>query len=108
MNAATPDRAGLLAAAREMCEHALSHRDENVSENMSKLVRALVILRDRLIDEKSAGAGDPSLPGLLDRINSLISLVASLEYPLAGFHWNRVKEIRDHLQAMSAHGALSA
>jgi hypothetical protein len=108
MNGARRDRAGLLAAAIESCEYTLSHRGENVSENMSEAVSALVNLRDRLIDEKRAGEGDPSLPGLLDRINSLISLAASLEYPLAGFQWKRIETIRDALQMMSSSESPSA
>lgn len=108
MNGTMPDRARQLAPALDMLEHTLSHRDENVSENMSKAVRALVKARDDLIDEKRSGHGDPSLPGLLDRINSLISLAASLEYPLAGFHWKRIEEIRDHLQKMLASVSVSA
>jgi hypothetical protein len=103
-----PDRARQLAPALDMLKYTLSHRGEHVSENMSKAVRALVNLRDQLIDDKRSGHGDPSLPGLLDHTNSLISLAASLEYPLAGFHWKRIEEIRDHLQKMLASASLSS
>lgn len=108
MNGARRDRAGLLAAALEACEDTLSHRDENVSENMSEAVSALVNLRDLLIDEKRAGDAAPSLPGLLDHTNGLISLAASIEYPLAGFQWKRIEEIRDALTTMSSSESLTA
>lgn len=108
MNEPGRERAGLLAAALETCEYTLSHRDENVSENMSEAVNALVNLRDRLIDEKRSGEGDPSLPGLLDRTNGLISLAASIEYPLAGFQWKRIEKIRDELTTMSGGESRSA
>lgn len=108
MNGARRDRAGLLAAAREACEYTLSHRDENASENMSEAVSALVDLRDGLIDEKHAGEGDPGLPGLLDRVNGLISLAASVAYPSAGVQWDSIETIRDALQAMSGGASPSA
>lgn len=100
MNGARDDHARQLASTLEQVEYTLSHRDENVSENMAKAIRGIVAVRDQLIDAKRSGNAFPSLPGLLDHVNGLISLTASLEFPLAGFHWKRVEEIRDNLRKM--------
>jgi hypothetical protein len=41
-----------------------------------------------------------SPPDLLQRLNQLASVMASLEYPLAGVHWPRVEALRKALDAL--------
>ena len=70
----------------------------DVAEAMHSLVRA----RDHLIAALRAdreGAG-PESARHLQRINAMLSVVASLEYPLAGLHWDRMTLVRDGLREM--------
>ena len=54
----------------------------------------------RLRDGKGA-AGER----LLRDLNSLVSLAVSIEYPLSGFHWPRVKALRDGIARVAGDGA---
>jgi len=39
-------------------------------------------------------------PDLLQRLNQLASVMASLEYPLGGVHWTRIDALRKQLGAL--------
>lgn len=54
----------------------------------------------RLREGKGA-AGDR----LLRDLNALVSLATSIEYPLSGFHWPRVKQLRDGVARVAGEGA---
>ena len=41
-------------------------------------------------------------PDLLQRLNQLASVMASLEYPLGGVHWPRIDALRKELGALIA------
>lgn len=76
--------------ALEALEHALADRADNVYEDMVEASRCLVRLRDELIDRLrrgEAGAG-----ARLTRVNAIVSMVTSAEYPLAGVRKARIRE----------------
>lgn len=77
--------------------------DERPGEHMKELslaVRALVRARDRLIDVRRSEGLSPEGEEHLRSINAMLSVVASLEYPLAGLHWQRIKLVHEGLSQM--------
>jgi hypothetical protein len=54
----------------------------------------LIDTRNDVIERLRAGRGAAG-ERLLRDLNSLVSLAVSIEYPLSGFHWPRVKKLRD-------------
>jgi len=66
---------------------------------MADSTRMLVAARNRVIDEQRRGHG-ASPPDLLQRLNGLASIMASIEYPLAGIHWKRLDTLRDALKRL--------
>lgn len=72
----------------------------DVSEEFSRAVRALTTLRRHSTGQRRTdGAAGPA--ARLDRINALISVMASIEYPLAGIHWPRVRQVCKELRKMA-------
>ncbi len=63
-----------------------SHRD------LAATIRCVVALRNSLIDERRAGRDAPEC---LAKVNSLLSLGFGAEFPLMGFHRDRIKATRD-------------
>lgn len=54
----------------------------------------LIDARNDVIARLRAGKGTAA-ERLLQDLNSLVSLAVSVEYPTSGFHWPRVKQLRD-------------
>jgi len=80
------------------CERLLDKQNPATSyEPIAEMSRCLVRLRDELIREQRAGA---SVGARLDRVNSIVSLATSSEYPLVGVRWERVRLLRDCLRAL--------
>ena len=59
---------------------------------MIRIIRA----RNERIRSLAAGAGDPELP----RLNALLSVMSSIELPLAGFHRVRLEEVARATRAL--------
>ncbi|MFL6717237.1 MAG: hypothetical protein ACJ8G3_12845 [Burkholderiaceae bacterium] len=61
--------------------------------------RTLAQARNAVI---TAGRADvaPGPPDVLERLNGLASVMASLEYPLGGVHWQRIETLRKELGAL--------
>lgn len=71
-----------------------------VSEGFSHAVRALTTLR-RHCAERCRTDGAAGSASRLDHVNALISVMAGIEYPLAGIHWPRVRQVREELRKMA-------
>jgi hypothetical protein len=89
---------------REHCRTALSVLDRVVEESPDRMtgelpeaVRALVRLRDRLIEQRRPAPGSRDLQARLDRANAILSVVTGGEYPLVGVRRQRIVEARDAL-----------
>jgi len=75
-----------------------------IDQEVSRAVCSLVDARNLLA--KSERLGKPTRPSAqLDHINGLLSVLASVEYPLAGIHWPRIKQVRDDLRKLVGAGA---
>jgi len=61
---------------------------------MIQVIRA----RNERIRALTAGADDPQLP----RVNALLSVMSSIEFPLAGFHRERLDEVAKAMRALLA------
>ena len=84
----------------------LAHKDNHesvgeISGRFSVAVRSVVHLRNGITAANRAGTALPGTPSL-DHVNALISLMAGIEYPLAGIHWSRIQRVRDDLTQMLA------
>lgn len=74
----------------------------DVSEEFSRAVRALTAFRRHCADRyRAGGAAGSGSASQLERINGLISIMAGIEYPLAGIHWPRVRQVREELRKMA-------
>src|SRR5690554_2186342 len=84
--------------ALEACERLLNEQNPATSyETIAEMSRCLVRLRDEVIRGRRVGA---SVGARLDRINSIVSLATSSEYPLVGVRWERVSLLRDCLREL--------
>lgn len=93
-------RKELGAALGEIEKVLARHQPGEVTEQMARALQHLVCVRDHLDDGE---AGDPrAAPAgngiTLPRLNSLLSVLASIEYPLGGIHWKRIEQVRDCLR----------
>ncbi len=70
-------------------------------EDLAKATRQLVAVRDRLIAERRRGDGwTRQAQDDLDRVNSLLSVSTSAEFPLVGVRWERLCMLRDALERL--------
>jgi hypothetical protein len=84
-------------------ETVLDDRPDKIYQEISDAVCSLIRVRDRLIEEQRAGDSSIDTDEWLHRINGVISATISIEYPLAGTRWQRVKMVHDGLkQALAA------
>ena len=80
--------------AIRLLEDALQKPPTELKAEVDVAERAVVRLRDSLIDQLRAGA-EPRVRSELDRVNVALSLIVGLEYPMGGLQ-------RDmHQQALS-------
>lgn len=71
----------------------------HISEQFSCLMSSLVKLRNHLTEANRQGIAVPELPSL-EKVNAMISVMASIEYPRVGIHWPRIQQMRDCLDEM--------
>ena len=95
-------------APREHCRRALSVLDRVLEESPERMagelpeaVRALVWLRDRLIELRRADPGSREVEARLGRTNAILSVVTGGEYPLVGVRRQRIVEARDALAELA-------
>lgn len=81
-------------------ESVLEDRPGKHVEEISQAVASLVRVRNRLTDVQRNKTPAPEASEHLRQVNAMLSVVASLEYPLAGLHWQRMELVRDGLAEM--------
>lgn len=86
--------------ALKSIETVLDERPGEHLKEISQAMRSLIRIRDRLIDFDRERGLSANAVEHLRQINAMISVVASLEYPLAGLRWQRVELVRDGLAQM--------
>lgn len=86
--------------ALQALETVLDKRPGEHMAEISEAVRRLIRVRDRLIDMRRTEGLSPEGKEHLCHINAMLSVVASLEYPLAGLRWQRIALVRDGLTKM--------
>lgn len=87
-----------LRAALEQIEEMLSRRQPGqVSDQCSRAVSFLVRLRERMMEQDQTA---PAAPLSLARVNAILSVLAGIEFPLAGVHWKRMEQVRDALRGL--------
>jgi hypothetical protein len=99
-----PDHVAQLAGdALAKLDRLLDAKDtESEFQDMSEVTRTVVKMRDELISRVRAEPGAAPPRERLDRVNALLSVVASAEMPLLGIHWDRIKKSRDLLAELAA------
>jgi hypothetical protein len=75
--------------------------DETEFQDMSEVTRTVVKMRDALISRVRAEPGATAPRERLDRVNALLSVVASAEMTLLGIHWDRIRKSRDLLAELA-------
>jgi hypothetical protein len=78
----------------------LGERPQSIQPAVLELTRAVVALRDALIESRRAG--DPGAKRELAHVNSLLSLVVSIQYPMQGQHRDKLEQARDALGKLIA------
>ena len=88
--------------ALEVIERVLAQRSaEKEFEQVAECNRRIVQLRDHLIARLRTDGPGNGVRENLDRVNVLLSMAASAEYPLQGIHWERMQKTRDLLADMA-------
>ncbi|EKV28914.1 hypothetical protein C882_0677 [Caenispirillum salinarum AK4] len=81
-------------------DRALDKSPDGAKDDLTDAIRAVAELRDDRVKRwRHTGAADDRHG--LDAVNAILSLLAGLEYPLAGIKWKRVSEARDSLKKLS-------
>jgi hypothetical protein len=97
---AADQAASSCSAACAAFDAIVGRRPDVTHESLAAAVRLIVALRDSLVDERRSGRFDPGRQELLDRVNAVLSLAASAEFPLAGVRWERILAIRKEMHAL--------
>ena len=90
---------GQARASLDAFEHAIGKAQALEHEELARAVRHLVGVRDRLISSRRSGWPFASQQHL-DRVNALMSLASSAEFPVAGVRWRRLCGLRDALKEL--------
>jgi hypothetical protein len=92
----TPSR--LCDEAIRLLGEALDKPPAELKAEVDVVERAIVALRDALIDRLRQAPTDPVRAGL-ERVNVALSFVVGLEYPMGGLDRNMLKQARSILEA---------
>jgi len=98
-----PTLADRCREAIELLDKARQEQPRHLSEDVDAAERAIVGLRDDLIDRlRTGGASTDSAlwRGALDATNAALSLVVGVEYPAAGIQRRQLEQARDALQSL--------
>lgn len=97
----------LCGEAVDRLEQALQASPQDVTDEADVAGRALVRLRDRLIERlrrEGASADAPQLRAGLDRVNAILSLVVGVDNPRGSFQKDMLKQARDALRKLRDEG----
>jgi hypothetical protein len=95
------------SAAIAALERALGFTGQDQREEVAVAARALVRLRDGLIDRRRQirdSTESARLQSALERVNTALSLVAGVEYPAAGAERRPLEQARNILNRLGARG----
>lgn len=84
--------------AREAFDEIIEVRPVVTHESLAVAIQRIIRLRDALIAERRSEA--PRRDGLLQTVNSILSLASSAQFPLVGVRWERIVAIREALKEM--------
>ena len=87
--------------ALAVLDRVLEEPPDRVTGDLPEAVRALVRLRDQLIEQRRLDPNSRQIEERLDQTNSIISVVTGGEYPLVGVRRQRVEEARDALSELA-------
>jgi hypothetical protein len=93
---------GCCHAAKEAFEDIIDNRPLLDDERLTKAIGKVIRLRDALIAERRRGNFPAARETLLQRVNAILSLTVSAEFPLVGVRWERIVGVRDALRALAA------
>ena len=77
----------------------LADRPPVVYDAIERATVDVVAVRDELIE--AARAGNTDHGDALRRVNALLSLIVSAEFPLGGVRWKRIQSARDDLAKLA-------
>lgn len=98
----TDDELDHACRALSIIERVLERKSaETEAQDAAEACRALVRMRDGLIEQVRSQRGGASARERLDQVNVLLSMMAAAEYPLSGIHWDRMAKTRDLLKEMT-------
>lgn len=90
---------------RQHCRSALDALDAVIEgdadrhhDELTRATRCLVHMRDHLVEE--VRTGHPAMRARLDDVNSVLSVMASGQYPVVGIAKQRIQAARDHLERL--------
>ncbi|MDQ6680118.1 MAG: hypothetical protein M3Y67_04035 [Pseudomonadota bacterium] len=86
--------AAIREAARSV-EVCMAQPPDPAKQSFHWAMRHVIQVRNGLLTQQAA----PD-PGQLDRINAVLSLMSSIEFPLAGFHSGRLEHVIRALQQL--------
>jgi hypothetical protein len=84
----------------------LRERPQSLQPAVLELTRAVVALRDTLIEARRTG--DATAKRELPHVNALLSLVVSIQYPMQGLHWDKLKQARDAFEKLATEAGAGA
>jgi hypothetical protein len=94
MNAPADCRSNTLTAI----DTVLREQPQSAQAEALALTRAVVELRDALIE--ALRRGDAGAKRELDHANALLSLAVSIQYPMQGQQWEKLRQARDALSQL--------
>ena len=97
---ANGDLLGRARMALQAFERLVDQAQDLEHEELAQATRRLVGLRNGLIAERREHGPAFDRQPDLDRINALLSLAASAEFPLVGVRWKRLCSLRDALKEL--------
>ena len=96
----------LARRAVALLEDALSKPPETLRAEVDEVERAVVAVRDHLIQRlrQTPRTPDPALRRALDQVNVALSLVVGIEYPVGSVQRDLIEQARATLTALVAEG----
>lgn len=99
------DPADLCGDAIGLLDEALSKPPAELKAEVDQAERAVVALRDELIDRWRTAA-EAKVRKALDEVNAALSLIVGLEYPMGGLQRKMLEQARGALQSTLDSGDL--
>ncbi len=79
-------------------DHLLRDHPAQLAAELTDAVRGVVALRDAMIVRRDRIGREPASNNRLERVNAVLSMLISNEFPLTGVRWQRIERARDALR----------